>query len=345
MVYCYLHSDAATHFISFAGQKIACFAPESFSDTQAEALSEHCWNNGYWVSEGVPLKKTLYTQPHRFYPLYLPLQAIVMMIPIVFWNVNMKSILLSVLRGTEEFLENLVELLGKNEETEAEEIGAKVREHIRQFHTTMLSSARTSHLSLTVIMRVFLEMGLGLFILVLQFFIFNHRDKEYVCSLDLPAVQLEAKSVPCTVPILDLLDLVWTINMISIITAVLLNMFMLSTMYKAHFSDYQPLFYSNLPYADGANLDINIVWDSSWTKDSYRLLTRLFQENNPIMTKAYVLNAMKAAQQGPVDDETKPNTPLWDNFKGAVRKRVLRETSIATSHTPDDDTNDPMKGM
>ena len=59
----------------FAGDKVACFAPEHFTDSQSSALNEYCWTNGFWVSEGVPMVKSLYTQPHRFYPLYLPIQV------------------------------------------------------------------------------------------------------------------------------------------------------------------------------------------------------------------------------------------------------------------------------
>ena len=49
-----------------SGQKIACFAPENLTDSQAASLDEYCWNNGFWISEGVPKIKSLYTQPHRY---------------------------------------------------------------------------------------------------------------------------------------------------------------------------------------------------------------------------------------------------------------------------------------
>ena len=32
------------------GDKVACFAPEHFSEPQAQALNEYCWTNGYWVA-------------------------------------------------------------------------------------------------------------------------------------------------------------------------------------------------------------------------------------------------------------------------------------------------------
>ena len=70
-----------------------------------------------------------------------------------------------------------------------------------------------------------------------------------------------------------------------------------------HFSDYQPMFYNNLPYGSTDDFNEKVVWDSKWTKDSYRLLTRIFLENNSIMTKAYVLMAIKPDQ----DSDTQKN--------------------------------------
>ena len=53
------------------------------------------------------------------------------------------------------------------------------------------------------------------------------------------------------------------------------------------------MFYNNLPYGDTDDFNERVKWDDVWTKDSYRLLTRIFMENNSIMTKAYVLMAIK----------------------------------------------------
>lgn len=52
-------------------------------------------------------------------------------------------------------------------------------------------------------------------------------------------------------------------------------------------------------------MSLQVVWDSRWTKDSYRLLTRIFLENNSIMTKAYVLMAMKPQDEKDMTDREK----------------------------------------
>ncbi len=47
----------------------------------------------------------------RYYAFYLAIQAMLCMSPIITWNVMLKSKLLAILRGTEEFLENLIGIL------------------------------------------------------------------------------------------------------------------------------------------------------------------------------------------------------------------------------------------
>lgn len=61
------------------------------------------------------------------------------------------------------------------------------------------------------------------------------------------------------------------------------------------------MFYNNLPYGNTDDFNERIAWGDPWTKDSYRLLTRIFMENNSIMTKAYVLMAIKPEENEKVD--------------------------------------------
>ena len=62
---------------------------------------------------------------------------------------------------------------------------------------------------------------------------------------------------------------------------------------RAHFGEYQPLFINDLPYGEYDDFNENVQWESNFTKHSYKLLTLIFEENSTIMTKVYVLNAMK----------------------------------------------------
>ncbi len=62
---------------------------------------------------------------------------------------------------------------------------------------------------------------------------------------------------------------------------------------RAHFGEYQPLFINDLPYGEHDDFNENVQWESNFTKHSYELLTLIFEENSTIMTKVYVLNAMK----------------------------------------------------
>ena len=53
------------------------------------------------------------------------------------------------------------------------------------------------------------------------------------------------------------------------------------------------MFYNSLPYGDSDSFNEKVTWDSPWTKASYLMMTKIFLENNSIMTKAYVLQALK----------------------------------------------------
>ncbi len=101
----------------------------------------------------------------------------------------------------------------------------------------------------------------------------------------------------CTVPILDLLDVIWSVNVTTLLIAIALLCTFIYNEVTAHFGDYQPLFINDLPYGDRDDFNENVQWDSNFTKHSYELLTLIFEENAAIMTKAYVLNAMKPNTQ------------------------------------------------
>ena len=75
--------------------------------------------------------------------------------------------------------------------------------------------------------------------------------------------------------------------------ATMVNIFLVGKLYDIHCSEFQPLFYNSLPYGDSDSFNEKITWDSSWSKTSYRMMTKIFLENNSIMTKAYVLQALK----------------------------------------------------
>ncbi len=60
-----------------------------------------------------------------------------------------------------------------------------------------------------------------------------------------------------------------------------------------YYGPYQPLFINDFPYGEEDNFNENVIWDNNSTKHSYELLTMIMMENNSIMTKVYVLNALK----------------------------------------------------
>lgn len=87
---------------------------------------------------------------------------------------------------------------------------------------------------------------------------------------------------------------------------------------KSH--DLQPMFYNNLPYGDTDDFNERVHWDDVWTKNSYRLLTRIFLENNSIMTKAYVLMAIKPEEtRGDFEDGEKGSATETSDGKGGER--------------------------
>ena len=83
----------------------------------------------------------------------MSLQAIVFMSPIVFWNILTKSHLLAVLRGTEEFLEDLLKLVDRDNEEEQSRIAQKCRQLLKQFHETCVNAARISNIAKIAIFR------------------------------------------------------------------------------------------------------------------------------------------------------------------------------------------------
>ncbi|ELT93681.1 hypothetical protein CAPTEDRAFT_226332 [Capitella teleta] len=299
----YLPMVISTFLLSqeYLGDKIACFAPENFTEPQAESLHEYCWTNGYWISEGTPQIKSLYTQPHRYYPLYLPLQVIVTMSPVILWNIMTKNQLLAILRATEEFLEDLLEMVTNVDETNEKETALKAGNRMRQFHNTCVTACKTCRLSRITCIRVGYEMLLNCMVLLAQFKIYDHQDKDYHCRIP----ELYPDEIMCTVPTLDLLDMIWSINVTCLLISLIINVYTGVILYHVHNMEYQPMFYNNLPYGDSDSFNENVHWDDPWLKDSYVLLTRIFLENNPIMTKSYVLQAMKPGLQDVPEEDVK----------------------------------------
>ena len=81
------------------------------------------------------------------------LQAIFYMSPIIFWNILTKSHLMAVLRGTEEFLEDLLKIVDRDNEEAETKVAEKCRELLRQFHDTCVNAARVSNLAKLAIFR------------------------------------------------------------------------------------------------------------------------------------------------------------------------------------------------
>ena len=51
--------------------------------------------------------------------------------------------------------------------------------------------------------------------------------------------KFDAIDVLCTVPLLDLLDLIWSVNLTSLLLASTVNIYLLYRLYSMHFSDFQ----------------------------------------------------------------------------------------------------------
>ena len=81
------------------------------------------------------------------------LQALFFMSPIIFWNILTKSHLLAVLRGTEEFLEDLLKIVDRDNDEAETKVAGKCRELLRQFHDTCVNAARVSNLAKLAIAR------------------------------------------------------------------------------------------------------------------------------------------------------------------------------------------------
>ncbi|CAH1796374.1 unnamed protein product [Owenia fusiformis] len=294
----------------YLGSKIACFAPESFSDSQSEALNEYCWTNGYWIANDTAMERSLYTQPHRFYPYYLPLQAILFVIPILVWNVMTKSRLLAIIKATEQFLEDLLELLNPKQEEketdeEVEKMHIKVKEMIGHYHQITLEFARDSKLSVILCVRLCIELGFLLLCIGGQFFIYDHRNKVYHCSLP----SMGQDEVLCVVPVLDLLDIIWTINFGALCIALGLNfLFIAMTYYSIHQETVVDL-YEGLPFT----FDMpKVQWEDIFMKHSYELMCVIFEENNNITMQAYILRTIKPPDammfKSPANSETTGST-------------------------------------
>ena len=128
------------------------------------------------------------------------------MSPIILWNVMTKSKLLAVLKGTEDFLEDLIELVTKDDDGPGK--AQKALDRMRQFHQTCVMACHNTELAWVGVIRVFWELFLCGALFCLQFIIYNRQKKAYYCTI--PSMYNDP--IECTVPILDLLDVVWSIN-------------------------------------------------------------------------------------------------------------------------------------
>ena len=221
------------------------------------------------------------------------------MSPIILWNVTTKSRLLAVLRGTEEFLEDLVDLIMKGrEDTQPAALAEKVKGQLHQFHEICLSAARDSNLSIIMIGRQFWELSLFLMLLFMQILIYDFQSrKAFSCTVQ----ELSSEDIMCTVPVLDLLDVIWLLNVGTLVIAIVIMLVFVQGEIRAYFGSYQPMFINDLPFGDQDDFNEHVQWDSNFTKHSYELLTMIYEENATIMTQVYVLNALK-----PTVQETEP---------------------------------------
>ncbi|CAD5118865.1 DgyrCDS7539 [Dimorphilus gyrociliatus] len=327
----------ATFLLSqeYLGEKIACFPPENFTDSQADSVNEFCWNGGFCSSSAEELQalkqgvnvRTLFSQPHRYYPLYLPLQALVMMSPIIIWNVLTKSKLLAILRATEEFLEDLTSIVQDKDDKDT--IKSRATSLIKQFHNTCISASEDTQLAKILMIRIGWEFCLIVGGIFLQFKVFNHNPKQFHCYLPM----FIDEEITCTVPVLDLLDVIWSIAVACLVLALGLNLMFAYITMKMHFEMFQPLFFNSLPYGDQDDFNEDIQWSDNFIQHSYELLVMIFEENNAVMTKAFVLSAMKPPNQA-VEQEKKVRKLLQSrkkieqnnsaNLTGPVEKRIFK---------------------
>ena len=101
----------------------------------------------------------------------------------------------------------------------------------------------------------------------------------------------------CTVPVLDLLDVIWLLNVGTLVIAIVIMLVFVQGEIRAYFGSYQPMFINDLPFGDQDDFNEHVQWDSNFTKHSYELLTMIYEENATIMTQVYVLNALKPTVQ------------------------------------------------
>lgn len=214
-----------------------------------------------------------------------------MMSPIIIWNVLTKSKLLAILRATEEFLEDLTSIVQDKEDKDT--IKSRATSSIKQFHHTCVAASQDTQLAKILMIRIGWEFCLILGGIFLQFKVFNHNPKQFHCFLPM----FTSEEITCTVPVLDLLDVIWSIAVACLVLALCLNLMFAYITMKMHFEVFQPLFFNDLPYGDQDDFNEDIQWSDNFIQHSYELLVMIFEENNAIMTKAYVLSAMKPPNQ------------------------------------------------
>ena len=200
-----------------------------------------------------------------------------------------KARLLAILRGTERFLEDLLNIVNSKGNVNERKLGRQAVMLIKQYHQTCLTAATDSMLAMIAFGRVISDTFLSVGAIWIQMTIYDTKEKLYRCNLN----HLWAQNIMCTVPILDLLDIVWSLNIAALLLTTMINFYLVYDFYNLYKDKYQPLFYNNLPYGDYDDFNENVIWEDQWTKVSYRLLLDIFEENNPIMTRVYSLIAMQ----------------------------------------------------
>ena len=246
------------------------------------------------------------------------------------WNVLTKSQLLAILRGTEEFLEELQECVKEH----TKESAKRGKALLKQFHKTLTIAAQETNLSFIVIFRLIFEFCLTLGAIFMQYFVYNTNKKSYYCNVK----ELSDEEIVCTVPVLDLLDGIWSINVAALIIALTLVIFSIYSCTKRYFSEYQPLFFNELPFGEDIDFSKTIVeWDSHFTKHSYELIAAILSENNSIVTKVYCIRSLAPPDDDDDDDEIEKTKAVCENKDSKIVSEVKFESKSQVKSDPDNE--------
>ncbi|CAH1796373.1 unnamed protein product [Owenia fusiformis] len=278
------------------GAKIACFPNIALGDNQNKALNSHCWSEGFYVTDPTDITKSLKTQPHRFFAIYLGVQAVVFIVPVLVWNTLTKATLLGILAATKTFLSDLADLLIDGSDAEdVREAGiamVKIRMRIAQYYESTMEFAYNSKIAIKFIGRLLLEMALLVTFIVIQLFVYDSSsEKRFYCVL--PGNY--TNQVHCTLPMLDMLDNVWYANVIALGIALLINIVFICGAIKKLCQRSTPDIFMELPF--DVDYPSNSVWKTSQANLSYKLMSSLFWENNPITTQLFMVQSLSANEQ------------------------------------------------